>query len=301
MIIEYHCPETLNQALELLARTDPAVEKPVSLRFLNHPLGGGTFLATKIRQSENPVSLVDLQLLPIHEIEQEGQWLAVGAAATLQQLYECEHIPEGLRESLRLENETKRARATVAGTIVTCDGRSPFITALLALDPRLVWAQVGQAENTQEALGDYLALRAPAGLQPDGRLMISIRIPLNADLCFESVARSPLDRPIVCAAVAQWRSGGHSTPPSRRTRLTLGGYGKAPILALDGPEADGIGMAARSAYLSAGDAWASAEYRSEIAGVLAERLTAQLEKAVQKPAVQKPAVQQQAIEKPRMP
>ena len=33
----------------------------------------------------------------------------------------------------------------------------------------------------------------------------------------------------------------------------------------------GVELAARSAYLSAGDEWASAEYRSEMAGVLVKR------------------------------
>ena len=98
------------------------------------------------------------------------------------------------------------------------------------------------------------------------RLLTEIRIPLNASLCFDSVARTPLDRPIVCAAVGHWKSG--------RTRVTLGGFGKAPILAMDGPEPVGAGAAARDAYLNAGDAWASAEYRAHVAGVLAGRLSA---------------------------
>jgi CO/xanthine dehydrogenase FAD-binding subunit len=150
--------------------------------------------------------------------------------------------------------------ATVAGTLVSCDGRSPFVTALLALDPRLVWAN---AENS-EGLGDYLALRRSEFTAGKSRLMTEIRIPRNAGLRFESVARSPLDRPVVCVAVGSW--------PSGRTRVTLGGYGKAPILAMDGPEPVGAGAAARDAFLNARDAWASAEYRSHAAGVLAARL-----------------------------
>jgi hypothetical protein len=59
-----------------------------------------------------------------------------------------------------------------------------------------------------------------------GWLIISISIPLNVKLSFEYVARTPADKPIVCAAVAQWNSG--------RTRLALGGYGKIPMLAMDG-------------------------------------------------------------------
>jgi hypothetical protein len=54
-------------------------------------------------------------------------------------------------------------------------------------------------------------------------------------------------------------------------RLALGGFGSAPLLALDGPEASGIDQVARDAYSHAGDQWATAEYRQEAAAVLARR------------------------------
>jgi len=253
MIVEYHRPEEIEQALDLLARKDP-----VTL-----VMGGGTAVSQRAKRSAEPLALVDLQLLPIHEIKIEGQFLSPGAGVTLQQLYDDPNLPEALRSSLEIEAGLNlRQVATVAGTIVECSGRSAFVTALLALDPRLVWRRAGSAEDI--SLGDYLALKESEPGKMGGHLMISIRIPLNVVLHFQSVARSPLDQPIVCAAAAIW--------PSGRTRLTLGGYGKTPILAMDGPEASGIGMAARSAYLSAGDEWASAGYRSEVAAKLSERL-----------------------------
>ncbi len=77
------------------------------------------------------------------------------------------------------------------------------------------------------------------------------------------VARTPADKPIVCAALAQWTSG--------RTRLALGGYGKAPTLAMDGTESDGIDSAAQNAFHEASDEWASAEYRMDVAITLSKR------------------------------
>jgi len=53
--------------------------------------------------------------------------------------------------------------------------------------------------------------------------------------------------------------------------LALGGYNEAPLTAFDGPNAQGLEVAARSAYSQAEDDWASAEYRQHIAGVLASR------------------------------
>jgi CO/xanthine dehydrogenase FAD-binding subunit len=90
-----------------------------------------------------------------------------------------------------------------------------------------------------------------------------VSLPLNARLAYEYVARTPADRPIVCAAVAVW--------PSGRTRVALGGFGNAPILVMDGPEGSGVEAAVRNAYSSAEDEWASAEYRQEAAAVLALR------------------------------
>lgn len=253
MIIEYHRPEDLPAALALLAR-----ETPRTL-----PLGGGTVLSQALnRDARREYAVVDLQRLGLNKIEKEGQLLHIGATVTLQQAFESEAWPDGIREALQEsllhENSLNlRQTSTIAGLLASCDGRSPFATALLALDARLIWAPGDEVE----ALGDYLPLREE---YLGGRLITSVRIPLNTSLRFEMVARSPMDRPVVCAAVASW--------PSGRTRVTLGGFGKAPILAMDGPEPAGAAVAAREAYRFAEDAWASAAYRSEIAGKLVERM-----------------------------
>jgi CO/xanthine dehydrogenase FAD-binding subunit len=147
--------------------------------------------------------------------------------------------------------------ATVAGTLVACDGRSTFATAMLALDAK---CSVISYQSSVIYLGELLALRNEL-LQ--GKLITAITIPLNVKLAFETVARTPADKPIVCAVLAQW--------PSGRTRLALGGWGKSPLLAMDGNEPGGAEEAARNAFAEAGDEWASAEYRSEVAKVLAKR------------------------------
>lgn len=245
MIIEYHRPESLEDALALLQRAEP--------RTL--PLGGGTVLS---RQRKPDVAVVDLQKLGLDRIESEGHLLKVGAAARLQRLFEYPDLPEALRESLLREAQLNlRQMATLGGTLASCDGRSPFVTALLALDPRLVFADRDEAV----ALGDYLALRE--AFEPN-RLIVEVQIPVNLDLRFEMVARTPLDRPLVCAAVGRW--------PSGRTRVALGGYGKTPILAMDGPEPAGGAAAAHEAFRGAGDAWASSAYRMDVAARLVKRL-----------------------------
>jgi CO/xanthine dehydrogenase FAD-binding subunit len=218
-----------------------------------------------LSQKKKPdFAVVDLQKLGLNKIESEGQLLLIGATVTLQQLIDCPDLPESiagaLREGIAHEAASNVRRvATIAGMLVSCDGRSPMSTALLALDARLVWAPGSELQ----ALGDFLPLREPFG---HGRLLLGVRITSNPQLKVEMVSRTPMDRPIVCAAAAVW--------PSGRTRVALGGHGPAPILAMDGPEAGGAVVAAEEAYRFSGDEWASAAYRMDVAGKLVQRLLA---------------------------
>lgn len=259
MITAYHRPQTLAEALGLLAH-------PNSL-----PLGGGTFINTPEFQNAHPgdLEVVDLQALGLDRLRKSGKDLEIEACVTLQQLLESPHTPQALKQAIQLEATLNiRNSASVAGALVACDGRSPFATVMLALDAKLTVEGAPMKDTPPSAvhgLGDLFALRGDLLAH---KLITKISIPLNAGSAFETVARSPADRPIVCAAVAQWNAG--------RTRLALGGWGKAPLLAMDGTEADGLETAARSAFHEAADAWGSADYRMEAAATLAERCLEQI-------------------------
>jgi CO/xanthine dehydrogenase FAD-binding subunit len=215
-----------------------------------------------------------LQALGLNTFERRGNVLYLGAMLTLQALLEAPDLPPALHRAIRHEAAYNlRQVATVAGTLVAADGRSPFTTVLLALDATLQWtgaASAGRASAQEEtiSLGELLPLRAE---RLRGKLVTGVTLPANARLGYEYVARTPADRPLVCAAVSVW--------PSGRTRLALGGYGQAPLLAMDGPEAGGMDAAARNAYSQAGDEWASAEYRQEVAEILARRFAQELVEA----------------------
>jgi CO/xanthine dehydrogenase FAD-binding subunit len=246
MITAYHRPKTLDEALTLLAQPNRT------------PLGGGTLLS---KPGTEPVEAVDLQSLSLDSVKKSGNNLEIGATVTLQQLLESEHCPEAMKSALKLEAPLNlRNAATVAGTLVSCDGRSTFVSMLLALDAKLEQAKLDHSnlESRTSQIGDFLPLR---DLQ--GSLITSITAPLNAKLAFDYVSRTPADKPIVCAVLAQWNSG--------RTRLVIGGYGKSPLLAMDGTESEGVEAAARNAFHEATDEWASAEYRMDVAATLAQR------------------------------
>lgn len=239
MITDYHRPQTLEEALTLLAR-------PNTL-----PLGGGTLLSRPIREA---IEVVDLQALGLNSISPRGNELEIGATATLQALLESKYCHEVLKTAIKLEAPLNiRNSATIAGALVTCDGRSTLASSLLAMDAKL---KIAGPEPKTVNLGEFLPLRTRG-------LITSITVPLNAKFAFETVARTPADKPIVCAALAQW--------PSGRTRLAIGGFGRFPSLAMDGTEAEGIETAARNACHEATDYFGSAEYRMDVASTLAVR------------------------------
>ena len=246
MITAYHRPQTLDEALTLLAEPHRT------------PLGGGTLLA---QGTSDSFEAVDLQAVGLNTLQRSGNTLEIGATVTLQQLLESESAPEALKAALRLEAPLNlRNAATVAGTLVTCDGRSTLAAALLASDAKLVMTRLDNSkiENRVASLGEFLPLR-----ERQGALITSVTIPLNIKLAFDHVSRTPADKPIACVALAQWNSG--------RTRLVVGGYGKSPLLAMDGTESEGLEAAARNTFHEANDEWASAEYRMDIAATLARR------------------------------
>jgi CO/xanthine dehydrogenase FAD-binding subunit len=221
-------------------------------------MGGGTALD---RFSSNSFAVVDLQDLSLAGIRTRGNLLEVGATARLQALLEHPGLPDGLRQAiLREASYNLRQVATIAGTLVAASGRSPLATAMLALDAQLLLISGLSREEEVTSLGDLLPFRAD---QLKQRLITRLDIPANAALFYDSAGRTPADLPVVCCAVASW--------PSGRTRVALGGYGPAPVLAFDGPDALGAEIAAREAYSQAGDEWASAAYRQDVAGVLVKR------------------------------
>ncbi|MBV6393572.1 MAG: hypothetical protein KPEEDBHJ_02814 [Anaerolineales bacterium] len=241
MITTYHRPQTLEEALTLLNQPDTV------------PLGGGTLLS---RPQTDSVSVVDLQRLGLDSLRASGNELQIGATCPLQSLLESEHTPAALKTALKLEAPLNiRNAATVAGTIVAADGRSPFVTMLLAMDVKMN-IRYSTSDSRISNIGEYLLTR-PKGL------ITEIVVPLNVKSAFQFVSKTPADKPIVGAALAQWNSG--------RARLALCGYGATPLLAMDGTEANGLEEAAMNAYHEADDEWASADYRMDVAATLAKR------------------------------
>jgi CO/xanthine dehydrogenase FAD-binding subunit len=243
VITKYHRPRTLNEALKILKNNNSRL------------LAGGTLINQHHSES---FEVIDLQALGLDKLHKAGETLKIGAMVTLQNLIDSEYSPEALKTTLKLEAPLNlRNMATVAGALVSCDGRSPFTTAMLALDAKMI---LNDDPKTGIRLGDMLPIRAET---LHGKIITAIHIAQDVTLAYRSVARTPSDRPILCAALAIWSSG--------RARLVLGGWGSSPTLAMDGSEASGLELSARNAASEAEDEWGTAEYRQSIAPILAMR------------------------------
>lgn len=250
MIGDYFRPNSVDEAVKLLS--DAAKDR--------RPLGGGTSLS---RQQDNHFDVVDLQKAGLNWIKPSGQGVLVGAMVSLNMLLSQPEIHTEIKRAIRIDaSENIRNMATLGGWLVSSDGRSIVTTVLLALDASLTWAP----GDVQVKLGDWLPVR---GLKQPGLLLTETAWQMGPQLVYEYVARSPKDRPVMIVAVAQWGSG--------RTRVALGGFGPAPIIAVDGMGSNGVDLASRDACFDAEDQWASAQYRREVAAKLALRCVERLE------------------------
>ena len=244
MISEYFRPATVDEAVTLL--TDR--------RVIRKPLAGGTSLS---RQQTGVQGVVDLQAAGLDQIVTRAQRITAGAMSRLSVLLHHPDIHPEIKRAIRIDTgQNLRNMATLGGTLVSADGRSILSAVMLALDATLTW----EPDGNKISLGNWLPLREQ---ESPGVLITEVAWSFQPTLTFEYAARSPKDQPILIVAATQWGSG--------RTRIVLGGFGKTPVVAMDGLEEGGADVAARNAYFEAEDQWASASYRREVAAKLALR------------------------------
>ncbi len=251
--LSYHRPKTIKETLALM-------EKGV-------PLAGGTALTP---QRYDVAAVIDLQDLKLNALKVGKSKIRIGATVKLQALIKAqEGIHQALAQACRQEAALNiRNAATIGGAVMTGDGRSPLLTALLALDASVITEPGNKSETLEKLLEKRDHRRKP-------RLIVALEMMRPKRMVYEQVSRSPADRPLVCLAVAEFLT---SKGKSHIT-AALGGYGERPIRLTRMEEAleKGASLAeaaalAEKAYFDAGDAFASAAYRAEIAGVLARRL-----------------------------
>ncbi len=245
-LVAYHRPESVEAALQLLARDGVQVVA----------VAGGTHAVAELA-ARGVEEVVDLQALNLGAIEAGKIDVTLGATATLQALAEHERLPAIVREAAYREGpNTLRHAATLGGTIARGESTSELLAALLIHEAEV---DVASATGTQRLpLADLLRER-PAVLS--GGLITAVGFGLAGGACATArVARTPADAPIVAAAARR--------TPDDRTLLALCGVAATPAL-VDPTNVDG-------SIDPPGDFRGSSSYRREMAQILANRVLAEV-------------------------
>jgi len=268
---EYHRPTSVEEALTLLQR--PSVRTV--------PLAGGTTLVGN--PDPGIQAVVDLQSLPLVDIQQDAQRLSLGAMVRVQTLVEHPLVRQlaggflsrGARESATL---LTRNVATVGGCVASGDEVDPLLLTLLVLKAVVVLAA---PEPLDQPLDQFLDERE--ALLGRGALITQVLIPQpvgRLGTALFKVSRTPADRPILNAAAGL---AVDDDGVCQTAAVVVGGLGPRPTRlrhlesALVGTslDAEAVREATSQAELPGDaptDARASGAYRLEVAPVLLHRL-----------------------------
>jgi CO/xanthine dehydrogenase FAD-binding subunit len=188
MIVEYQRPSTIAQAVELLKRNSPK----------SIPMGGGTVVS---KNCSDNLAVVDLQALGLDKITLAETKLSIGATATLQNIIEDKNVPGTLKKIVATEaGRNIRNMGTLAGSLVSADGRSVIGAAFLALNAILVW-EPGRTETKLEDLYGAKSKSMP------GLFIETVIIDPKVLFAQETVRKTPLDLPLIGVFLARDRQG----------------------------------------------------------------------------------------------
>lgn len=239
MIKEYFRPKNIQEAISLKEKF------PKSLF-----IGGGT----SAKNIEDDFIYIDLQDLP-KVFKRTKDSLIIGATVTLEMIYQQFRDFSDLTTAIQIEaGKNLRNQISLGGLVKSAGGRSPLLTCLLALES-LITLEPGTIENH---LHKFLDSR-----DEKNGLITQFEIKIPNEFRFESVARSPLDKPVVCCAVAKY---------SNRAGISLGGFGKKPLIVNSESIFDPLTFDNYLKQHIKNDEWGSADYRIDIAKVLVNRL-----------------------------
>jgi CO/xanthine dehydrogenase FAD-binding subunit len=271
---DYHAPQTIDQAVDLLVRYGGDAKV----------LAGGQSLMPMLNfRLSRPAALVDVnRILALAYVREENGTLAFGAM-TRQRTIEfsplvAQRLPL-LREATRWVGHLPiRSRGTIGGSIAHADPSAEYPAVLTALDGEVI-VQGPKGRRTLKP-GALFETYLTTSLAPD-ELLVEVRLPTTpagAGHAFEEFARRHGDFAIVGIAALVVRDGERCTS----ARLASAGAGPVPVrlrAAEEILERDGLSdaaveaAAARAAELVAPDSdiHASAEYRRHLTRVLTAR------------------------------
>ncbi len=273
--IAYHAPETLAEATRLLAASDGAAQ----------PLAGGTDLVLQLERGARPARIaVDLKRIPeLRHITTENSRWRFGALVRMAELERHAALgaacPALVAAASHVGGPPTRNRATLGGNICNASPAADTSPALLALGATVDC--IGPSGTRTLPLQDFWQGPGQTALMP-GELVTGITLPAppaRSGNAFARLTRTAMDIALVnAAAQVSLDDRGRIAQVS----LALGACGPTVFLlsglaeALTGQpwneETRAAAMAmARDSARPIDDVRASADYRRDMAGVLAAR------------------------------
>jgi CO/xanthine dehydrogenase FAD-binding subunit len=271
---DYHRPQDLQQALELLARLPEA-----------RVLAGGTDLINRLKVGGlRPSALVHVLDIPeLGHLEVEGG-LTIGAAVLLYRLEEENRLAErytALHEAvLFLASVQIRSMATLAGNLCNASPGADTAGPLLALgaEAEIAGLKGGRVLRRRLPLEEFFTGPGLTALKP-GELLVAVRAPEPppaSGSVFLKLGRVTLDITKISAAAYVERQG----KTIKAVRLAVGAAAPRPVRARGVEQAligqtfsrQAVEQAARQvteAIAPIGDVRSTAEYRRDMAAVIA--------------------------------
>jgi carbon-monoxide dehydrogenase medium subunit len=272
---EYHAPESLNAAIDLLGQYGDEAKV----------LSGGQSLipVLKLRLAA-PVAIIDIgRIRDLNYIRQDDGVLRIGALATHAAIAASDLVtkvaPLLSGTASQIGDQQVRNRGTIGGSLTHADPAADWPAPILALDAKVHLAsKAGTREMDASAF--FIDLLTTA-IEP-GEILTGISVPLPkspSSSCYLKLPQAASGFAIVGVAVqaeiagGSWKSvsvavTGLSPKPYRAAALESALIGSAVSL-------DGIAAAAASADRDAVDAMddihASGEYRRHLARIYAKR------------------------------
>jgi carbon-monoxide dehydrogenase medium subunit len=275
---ELHRPETLDEALSLLA--EHGAEGKV--------LAGGQSLVPLLNfRLARPEHLVDLgRIASLTILRRTADRLSIGAMVTHERAERSPAVAEAAplmaRAFPHIAHQAIRTRGTVGGSIAHGDPAAELPAVAVALDAVMV--AVGPRGRREIAAKDFFVANLVTALADDELLTeVHVRPATGATgAAFEEVGRRQGDFALVGAG-AQVRLADDGTVADARICLT--GVSPVPHRATEAesllvghrPDADRVAAAAqqvRSAINPSSDLHATGDYRRDVAGTLVERAVA---------------------------
>lgn len=272
---EYHAPATIEETVSLLQRYGDAAKV----------LAGGQSLMPLLNfRLARPACLVDINGVEgLDDLRREDGWLAVGALVrqrTAEISSSVAEICPLLAEALPLVGHFQiRNRGTILGSLAHADPAAELGAVAVALGAEL---QIESGRGSRvAAASQFFVSYLTTALAPD-ELLVQARFPAarpRTGYAFREFARRHGDFALVGVAAVV---GHDEAERCADVRLAFSGVGPVPVLFTDEqgilrgqplePKAiEALALHAAGSLETESDVHASAEYRRELAHVLAER------------------------------